>query len=25
MGTIPVNRPGAGNQAWLFLDEIRVY
>ena len=25
MGTIPVNKPGAGNQAWLFLDEIRVY
>ena len=25
MGTIPVNKPGGGNQAWLFLDEIRVY
>jgi hexosaminidase len=25
LGTIPDNRPGAGNQAWLFLDEIRIY
>ena len=25
IGTIPASKPGAGNQGWLFLDEIRIY
>jgi hypothetical protein len=23
-GIIPSSRPGAGNQGWLFLDEVRI-
>jgi hexosaminidase len=25
IGIIPASKPGAGNQGWLFLDEIRIY